>query len=149
MDEETSTVESGDRSSSSPDTPMRGSPVQNRMSQRKLTRRGRKRNRRVSWKDTYVVQVLRQQLPNGRAPLSRGALAILHLVVKDLFDRIALEAGRLKKECLDNDPEDPVGPNEIRAALQILLPSQLRVQPLHNRFDSPLLVGGREHQRWR
>ncbi|KAM9003319.1 histone H2B-like [Sarcophilus harrisii] len=150
MDEETtSTVESGDHSSGSPDTLMKGAPVQARMSQRRLSKKGhRKRHRRMPWKDSYVVQVLKQQLSSGRAHLSKGALAILHSVVKDLFDRIALEASRLKKECLDGDPEDPVGPSEIKAALQILLPSQLRIQPPPNRFGPSLLLG-REHPRWR
>ncbi|XP_068932971.1 uncharacterized protein [Petaurus breviceps papuanus] len=143
MDEETtSTVESGDRSSGSPYTLMR-------MSQRRLSKKvHRKRHRRMPWRDSYVVQVLKQQLSNDRAPLSKGALAILHSVVKDLFDRIALEARRLKKECLDGDAEDPVGPNEIKAALQILLPSQLRIQPPPNCFGPPLLLA-QEHPRRR
>ena len=90
------------------------------------TANGRRRRRRHRHNDnfsrfaTYFPRVLRQ-VHKGMS-LSRDSVNILDSFVKDMFERIAEEAGRLAR----NNKRRTITHEDIEAAVRLLLPGDLR-----------------------
>ena len=89
------------------------------------TANGRRRRRRHRHNDnfsrfaTYFPRVLRQ-IHKGMS-LSRDSVNILDSFVKDMFERIAEEAGRLAR----NNKRRTITHEDIEAAVRLLLPGDL------------------------
>jgi histone H2B len=68
---------------------------------------------------TFIYKVLKQVHPD--TGISNKAMAIMNSFVNDIFERIALEAGRLARY----NKRNTISSREIQTAVRLLLPGEL------------------------
>jgi len=68
---------------------------------------------------TYVYQILKQVHPD--TGISNKAICIMNSFVKDIFDRIAFEAGRIARY----NKRQTITGREIQTATRLVLPGEL------------------------
>ena len=78
----------------------------------------RDKNRKESY-TLYLYKVLKQVHPN--IGVSSKAMSIMNSIVNDLFEKIAVEAGRLAYYSVKSS----ITPREVQTAVRILLPEEL------------------------
>uniref|UniRef100_A0A0A9XHA6 Histone H2B n=1 Tax=Lygus hesperus TaxID=30085 RepID=A0A0A9XHA6_LYGHE len=83
---------------------------------RRRNRRGRKRQETYS---SYIFRVLRQIHPD--TGISKKAMDVMNSFVGDIFERLAMEAGRLAR----NNDKATLSSREIQTAVRLHLPGDL------------------------
>jgi len=68
---------------------------------------------------TFIYKVLKQVHPD--TGISNKAMAIMNSFVNDIFERIALEAGRLARQ----NKRNTISSREIQTAVRLLLPGSI------------------------
>eukprot|EP01089_Gocevia_fonbrunei_P016805 TRINITY_DN529_c0_g2_i1.p1 TRINITY_DN529_c0_g2~~TRINITY_DN529_c0_g2_i1.p1 ORF type:complete len:177 (-),score=44.90 TRINITY_DN529_c0_g2_i1:56-544(-) len=81
-------------------------------------KKGRKKKRHESYA-TFIYKVLKQVHPD--TGISNKAMSIMNSFVNDIFERIALEAGRLARY----NKRSTISSREIQTAVRLLLPGEL------------------------
>ncbi|CEO95284.1 Histone H2B [Plasmodiophora brassicae] len=82
--------------------------------------KGSKRHKkRVESYATYIYKVLKQVHPD--TGISRRAMSIMNSFINDIFERIALEAGRLARY----NSKSTLSSREIQTSVRLILPGEL------------------------
>jgi histone H2B len=88
---------------------------------KKLKKEGAAAKRRRNYNSyaTFIYKVLKQVHPD--TGISNKAMAIMNSFVNDIFERIAMEAGRLARY----NKRQTITSREIQTAVRLLLPGEL------------------------
>jgi histone H3/H4 len=83
--------------------------------------KGKKRSRKRNYSSysSYIYKVLKQVHPD--TGISTKAMSIMNSFVNDIFERIAVEAGRLARY----NKRNTISSREIQTAVRLLLPGEL------------------------
>ena len=87
--------------------------------EKKAGKKERKHKRRYESYYSYIYKVLKQVHPE--TGISNKAMAIMNSFVNDIFERIAMEAGRLARY----HKHQTCTAREIQTAVRLLLPGEL------------------------
>src|SRR5688572_30075689 len=79
----------------------------------------KKHKRNYSSYSSYIYKVLKQVHPD--TGISNKAMAIMNSFVNDIFERIALEAGRLARY----NKRNTITSREVQTSVRLLLPGEL------------------------
>merc|ERR1712093_272480 len=86
---------------------------------KKGTKGGKGSKKNYQSYSTFIYKVLKQVHPD--TGISNKAMAIMNSFVNDIFERIALEAGRLARY----NKRNTISSREIQTAVRLLLPGEL------------------------
>lgn len=80
---------------------------------------GSKSKKRVQSYSSYIYKVLKQVHPE--TGISRKAMSIMNSFINDIFERVALEAGRLSRYT----GRQTLSSREIQTSVRLILPGEL------------------------
>lgn len=78
-----------------------------------------KKRRRIESYSSYIYKVLKQVHPD--TGISRKAMSIMNSFINDIFERIAVEAGRLSRY----SGRQTLSSREVQTAVRLILPGEL------------------------
>eukprot|EP01121_Diplochlamys_sp_Union-15-3_P001336 TRINITY_DN11162_c0_g1_i1.p1 TRINITY_DN11162_c0_g1~~TRINITY_DN11162_c0_g1_i1.p1 ORF type:complete len:154 (+),score=33.45 TRINITY_DN11162_c0_g1_i1:38-463(+) len=95
----------------------KSAPKGDKKTSNKRGERGKTRN--YNTYSTFIFKVLKQVHPD--TGISNKAMAIMNSFVQDIFDKIAMEAGRLARY----NKKQTITSREVQTAVRLLLPGEL------------------------
>ena len=81
--------------------------------------KGGKRTKRVESYSTYIYKVLKQVHPD--TGISKRGMSIMNSFINDVFERIAVEAGRLARY----NKKSTLSSREVQTSVRLMLPGEL------------------------
>ena len=86
---------------------------------KKAGKGGKRSKRRTETYSSYIYKVLKQVHPD--TGISKRGMSIMNSFINDVFERIALEAGRLARY----NEKATLSSREIQTAVRLMLPGEL------------------------
>ena len=80
---------------------------------------GKKKKKRVETYSTYIYRVLKQVHPD--TGISKKGMSIMNSFINDIFEKMALEAGKLARY----NKKSTLSSREVQTAVRLLLPGEL------------------------
>ena len=80
---------------------------------------GKRKKTRVESYGTYIYKVLKQVHPD--TGISKRGMSIMNSFINDIFERIAVEAGRLARY----NKKSTLSSREVQTAVRLMLPGEL------------------------
>ena len=93
-------------------------PPKKTASKKKAASGGRKKKRTESY-STYIYKVLKQVHPD--TGISKRGMSIMNSFINDIFEKMALEAGKLARY----NKKSTLSSREVQTAVRLILPGEL------------------------
>ena len=93
-------------------------PAKKGKASRKAAGTGRKKKRTESY-STYIFKVLKQVHPD--TGISKRGMSIMNSFIKDVFERLCVEAGRLSRY----NKKATLSSREVQTSVRLVLPGEL------------------------
>ena len=93
-------------------------PAKKGKASRKAAGTGRKKKRTESY-STYIFKVLKQVHPD--TGISKKGMSIMNSFIKDVFERLCVEAGRLSRY----NKKATLSSREVQTSVRLVLPGEL------------------------
>jgi histone H2B len=86
---------------------------------KKAGKAGGKRKKRVESYSTYIYKVLKQVHPD--TGISKRGMSIMNSFINDIFERLAVEAGKLARY----NKKSTLSSREVQTSVRLILPGEL------------------------